>query len=66
MVFISVFYRDYLEPGVPYVTMRLFCGVLGVLTIPMSYITVKAAGHSTAAGLVAAILTCFGKIQYFG
>ncbi|GAB5592199.1 hypothetical protein Unana1_07099 [Umbelopsis nana] len=52
--------QDYLESGVPYVTMRLFCGVLGVLTIPMSYITVKAAGHSTAAGLVAAVLTCFG------
>jgi dolichyl-phosphate-mannose-protein mannosyltransferase len=29
----------------------------------MSYITIKAAGHSTAAALVAAFLTCFGKIK---
>ncbi|KAI8584241.1 hypothetical protein K450DRAFT_182243 [Umbelopsis ramanniana AG] len=50
---------DYLAPAVPYVSMRLFCGILGLLTIPMSYITVKASGHSTAAALVAATLVCF-------
>jgi dolichyl-phosphate-mannose-protein mannosyltransferase len=55
-------YSDYLAPAVPYVQMRLFCGILGLLTIPMSYITVKAAGHSTAAALVAASLVCFGKV----
>ncbi|CAM0142831.1 unnamed protein product [Umbelopsis sp. WA50703] len=51
--------KDYLESGVPYVAMRLFCGILGVLTIPMAYLTVKASGHSTPAALIAAALTCF-------
>ncbi|KAJ2959469.1 hypothetical protein NQZ79_g5063 [Umbelopsis isabellina] len=51
--------KDYLESGVPYVAMRLFCGILGVLTIPIAYLTVKASGHSTPAALVAAALTCF-------
>ncbi|KAG2182167.1 hypothetical protein INT43_007094 [Umbelopsis isabellina] len=51
--------KDYLESEVPYVAMRLFCGILGVLTIPIAYLTVKASGHSTPAGLIAAALTCF-------
>ncbi|CAG8440042.1 13063_t:CDS:10 [Ambispora leptoticha] len=49
--------KDYLEPKVPYVAMRLMPGILGILVIPISYLTIKLAGFSTiSATLVAAIL----------
>lgn len=49
--------KDYVEPGVPYVAMRLLPAILGVLTIPMAFLTLKAAGCRTlTAGLGAALL----------
>ncbi|KAG9771237.1 PMT-domain-containing protein, partial [Aureobasidium melanogenum] len=49
--------KDYLEPGVPYVSMRLLPAVLGVLTIPTMFLTLKASGCRTVtAGLGAALL----------
>lgn len=54
-------YRDYLVDHVPYVPMRFFCGLMGLLVVPIAYLTVRGAGHSVAAGLVAALMVCYGK-----
>jgi dolichyl-phosphate-mannose--protein O-mannosyl transferase len=43
--------------------MRLFCAAFGVLTIPIAYLTIRAAGFSKLAGLMAAIIVCFGRIE---
>ncbi|KAI8377587.1 glycosyltransferase family 39 protein [Radiomyces spectabilis] len=51
--------KDYIEPGVPYVPMRVFCGLLGVLVVPICYLTMRGAGHSVAAGIVAALMVCY-------
>lgn len=41
--------------------MRVFCGITGLLVVPIAYLTVRGAGHSIAAGLVAAFMVCYGK-----
>lgn len=49
--------KDYLEPGVPYVAMRLFPALCGVATIPTMFLTLKASGcRSTTAALGAALV----------
>lgn len=49
--------KDYIEPKVPYVAMRLLPAILGVLTIPTIFLTLKATGCRTwTAGLGAALL----------
>ncbi|TKA76040.1 hypothetical protein B0A49_05961 [Cryomyces minteri] len=49
--------KDYLEPGVPYVAMRLLPAICGVLTIPTIYLTLKASGcRTTTAALGAGLL----------
>lgn len=53
--------KDYLEPGVPYVTMRLFPAICGVLTIPTMFLTLKAAGCRTTTAALGAGLVIFGK-----
>ena len=50
--------KDYLEPGVPYVAMRLLPALCGVITIPTMFLTLKAIGaKSTTAALGAALVT---------
>lgn len=51
--------KDYLEENVPYVIMRAFCGLTGLLVVPIAYLTIRGAGHSIAAGLVAALMVCY-------
>ena len=57
--------KDYLEPGVPYVTMRLFPAICGVLTIPTMFLTLKAAGCRTTTAALGAGLVIFGKIAHY-
>ena len=52
--------KDYLEPGVPYVAMRMVPAVLGVLTVPMMFLTLKAAGCRTMTAAMGAGLITFG------
>lgn len=52
--------KDYLEPGVPYVAMRLLPAIMGILVVPMMFLTLKAAGCSTAAATLGAGLITFG------
>lgn len=55
--------KDYLEPGVPYVAMRLLPAILGIFTIPTMYLTLKAAGCRTSTAALGAGLIIFGKSQ---
>ncbi|KAF2197032.1 dolichyl-phosphate-mannose-protein mannosyltransferas-like protein 1 [Delitschia confertaspora ATCC 74209] len=51
--------KDYLEPGVPYVAMRLLPALLGVATIPTMFLTLKAAGCRTTTAAMGATLVLF-------
>ncbi|KAI8993588.1 hypothetical protein BDB01DRAFT_776808 [Pilobolus umbonatus] len=51
--------KDYLQDNVPYVPMRLFCGLTGLLVVPISYFTMRGVGHSVASGIVAALMICY-------
>jgi dolichyl-phosphate-mannose-protein mannosyltransferase len=52
--------RDYLEPGVPYVAMRLLPAILGILTVPIMFLTLKATGCRTTTASMGAGLLIFG------
>jgi dolichyl-phosphate-mannose-protein mannosyltransferase len=52
--------KDYLEPGVPYVSMRLLPAVCGILTIPTMFLTLKATGCRTTTAALGAGLVIFG------
>jgi dolichyl-phosphate-mannose-protein mannosyltransferase len=55
--------KDYLEPGVPYVAMRLLPAVCGILTIPTMFLTLKATGCRTTTAALGAALVIFGMRQ---
>lgn len=49
--------NDYIEPGVPYVSMRMLPATLGILTIMLSYATLRASGcRPMIAGFGAALV----------
>lgn len=50
---------DYLEPGVPYVAMRMLPAVLGVLTVPLMFLILKSTGCRTITAILAAGLVTF-------
>ncbi len=52
--------KDYLEPGVPYVAMRLVPAIFGVLTVPTMFLTLKAFGCRTTSAALGAGLIIFG------
>jgi len=52
--------KDYLEPNVPYVAMRMLPAVMGIMTIPTMFLTLKAAGCRTATAALGAGLLIFG------
>ncbi|CDH55799.1 mannosyltransferase 1 [Lichtheimia corymbifera JMRC:FSU:9682] len=51
--------KDYIGPGVPYISMRVFCALNGVLTVPIAYWTMRQSGHSVASAVVAALMVCY-------
>ncbi|KAF2653569.1 glycosyltransferase family 39 protein [Lophiostoma macrostomum CBS 122681] len=51
--------KDYLEPGVPYVAMRLLPALCGVATIPTMFLTLKATGCRTTTAAMGAALVIF-------
>ncbi|KAK3628339.1 Dolichyl-phosphate-mannose--protein mannosyltransferase 1 [Elasticomyces elasticus] len=51
--------KDYVEPNVPYVAMRLLPAIMGVLTIPAMFLTLKAAGCKTTSAILGAGLLIF-------
>lgn len=52
--------KDYLEPGVPYVAMRMLPALCGIAVVPTIFLTLKAAGCATATCLMGAGLIIFG------
>ena len=56
--------KDYLEPGVPYVAMRLLPAIMGVMTVPTIFLTLKAAGCRTMTAALGAGMVIFGRIVY--
>ena len=53
--------KDYVEPGVPYVAMRMLPALMGVMTVPMIFLTLKAVGCKTMTATMGACLLIFGK-----
>lgn len=53
--------KDYIEPGVPYVAMRLLPAVMGVMTVPMIFLTLKATGCRTMTATLGAGMIIFGE-----
>ncbi|EAS35084.2 dolichyl-phosphate-mannose-protein mannosyltransferase [Coccidioides immitis RS] len=51
--------KDYLEPGVPYVAMRMLPAVLGILSVPTMFFTLKASGCRTITASLGALLVTF-------
>lgn len=51
--------KDYLEPGVPYVAMRLLPALCGVLTIPAMFLCLRVAGCRTFTASLGALLVVF-------
>ncbi|KAK2612600.1 Dolichyl-phosphate-mannose--protein mannosyltransferase 1 [Conoideocrella luteorostrata] len=51
--------KDYLEPGVPYVAMRLFPAICGILLVPSMFFTLKAVGCRTMTAAMGASLIIF-------
>ncbi|KAJ2721765.1 hypothetical protein GGI07_003758 [Coemansia sp. Benny D115] len=50
---------DYAAAGVPYVGMRLMPALLGVITVPATYVTARACGYKLDTAALAALLVCF-------
>lgn len=51
--------KDYLEPGVPYVAMRMLPAILGVLTVSLMFLTLKATGCRTSTAVMGAGVVIF-------
>lgn len=51
--------KDYLEPGVPYVAMRLLPAICGILLVPTMFLTLKAVGCRTTTAAMGAGLIIF-------
>jgi dolichyl-phosphate-mannose-protein mannosyltransferase len=54
--------KDYLEPNVPYVAMRMFPAICGILLVPTMFLTLKAVGCRTITALLGAGLIIFGRL----
>ncbi|KAJ5692189.1 Dolichyl-phosphate-mannose--protein mannosyltransferase 1 [Penicillium macrosclerotiorum] len=51
--------KDYIEPGVPYVAMRMLPAILGVLTVSLMFLTLKATGCRTSTAVMGAGVVIF-------
>ncbi|OAD69214.1 glycosyltransferase family 39 protein, partial [Phycomyces blakesleeanus NRRL 1555(-)] len=47
------------DDTVPYVAMRSASALLGLLMVPMAYLTIRDGGHSMLAAVLAALIVCF-------
>src|ERR1700730_7406985 len=52
--------KDYLEPGVPYVAMRMLPAVCGILLVPTMFLTLKTLGCRTMTAAMGACFIIFG------
>lgn len=54
--------KDYLEPGVPYVAMRLFPALCGIFLAPTMFLTLKTVGCRTTTAILGAGMIIFGTL----
>jgi dolichyl-phosphate-mannose-protein mannosyltransferase len=54
--------KDYLEPGVPYVAMRLFPAICGILLAPAMFLTLKSTGCRTMTAAMGSAFIIFGSL----
>jgi dolichyl-phosphate-mannose-protein mannosyltransferase len=52
-------YRDYIENNVPYVPIRAFCALCGVMVVPIAYWTLRGYQLSVAASILVALMLCY-------
>lgn len=57
--------KDYLEPGVPYVAMRMLPAVCSILLVPIMFLTLKAVGCRTSTATMGAGMIVFGMVDIF-
>ena len=57
--FTRVNFRDYLAPGVPYVAMRLFPAIMGILVVPIIFLTLRSSGCTQTTSLLGSVLIIF-------
>lgn len=53
--------KDYVEPGVPYVAMRMLPALCGIFLVPTMFLTLKAVGCRTWTAAMGALLIVFGE-----
>jgi len=53
---------DYVRAAVPYITMRLFTGVLGAAVVPISFVTMRGMGLSYETACALSTMIVFGII----
>lgn len=53
--------KDYVEPNVPYVAMRMFPALCGIFLVPTMFLALKAAGCRTFTAAMGAGLIIFGR-----
>ncbi|KAL5604394.1 hypothetical protein BROUX41_002366 [Berkeleyomyces rouxiae] len=51
--------KDYVEPRVPYVAMRLFPAICGILLAPTMFLTIKASGCRTTTAVLGSLAIVF-------
>jgi len=51
--------RDYLAPGVPYIAMRLLPAIMGILVVPIIFLTLRSSGCTQTTALLGAALITF-------
>jgi dolichyl-phosphate-mannose-protein mannosyltransferase len=54
--------KDYLEPGVPYVAMRMLPAMCGTLLVPTMFLTLKTLGCRTMTAAMGAGFIIFGRL----
>jgi dolichyl-phosphate-mannose-protein mannosyltransferase len=52
--------KDYIEPGVPYVAMRLFPALCGIFLAPLMFLTLKTTGCRTTTAALGSAMIIFG------
>lgn len=51
--------KDYIEAGTPYVPMRMFPAICGILMVPVMFLAIKATGCRTSAAVLGASAVLF-------
>lgn len=51
--------RDYISAGVPYVAMRLLPAIMGILVVPIIFLTLRSSGCTQTTALLGAMLITF-------